>query len=130
MALRLARLATDWQPQRPELWLTLGVAQYRTGDYSAAAVAVRKSIDLKEGGDAVDWLFLAAIQHQTGERDQAQKWFDQGVAWIKANPGWPKARNRIWVAALRESLDLANRVLGRPARDGSVEGFMSAYSGR
>ena len=38
-----------------------------------------------DGGDAWDWLFLAMAHWQLGNKDEARKWYDQGVQWMQKN---------------------------------------------
>jgi hypothetical protein len=54
---------------------TLGVAQYRTGRYAEALVALTKSEKLKatnEGSRPADLAFLAIAQHQLRNKDEAK----------------------------------------------------------
>jgi serine/threonine protein kinase len=84
LAVRLGRQAIDWEPdQAAGFWNTLGVAHYRLGDWTSAAAAFHKSIELNRGGGPEDWLFLAAIEHHRGTREQARRWLDQSVAWLE-----------------------------------------------
>jgi eukaryotic-like serine/threonine-protein kinase len=86
LAVRLARKAVEWEPEQPAYWNTLGVAQYRAGDFAAAERSLQTSIKLSEGGTAVDWLFLACIKHHQGDRGESRRWFDQAVEWLRQNP--------------------------------------------
>jgi tetratricopeptide (TPR) repeat protein len=84
-AIRYAKQAIALAPEDRRFWNTLGVAHYRAGDLSAAAAALRKSMDLKAGGDPYDWFFLAMIHWQQGDRAEAHAWFDKSVAWMYTN---------------------------------------------
>jgi tetratricopeptide (TPR) repeat protein len=75
----LARQALDGTPQEGAFWNTLGVAHYRAGDPKATVAALQKSIQLRRGGDATDWFFLAMAHWQLGERDQASAWYEKAV---------------------------------------------------
>jgi tetratricopeptide (TPR) repeat protein len=79
-AVALAKRAVELSPKSRLIWNTLGVAQYRAGDYRAAVVALEKSCGLSEGGDSFDWFFLAMAHWRLGEREQARTWYDQAVA--------------------------------------------------
>ena len=81
-----AHKAVEWEPDQPAYWNTLGVAQYRAGDLSAADQSLQKSIGLSEGGTAVDWFFLACIRHHQGDSGESQRWYDQAVEWLRQNP--------------------------------------------
>ena len=91
LAVRLARKAADWEPTQAALWNTLGVACYRTGNWSAAASALQRAMDLKGGGDAADWFFLAALHHRQGDTKQARQWYDRAVARMQQSPDPDKA---------------------------------------
>ncbi len=83
-ARRLARQATELAPRDAEAWNTLAVAYYRSGQWQDAVDAIRKSIDLREGGDAWDWFYLAMSLWQLGSRDEALDWYSRGSQWAQA----------------------------------------------
>ncbi len=69
-------------------WNTLGVAQYRAGNWKACAEALQKSMALSKGGDANDWFFLAMARWQLGDKTDSRKWYDRAVPWMEKNqPG-------------------------------------------
>src|SRR5262249_44203206 len=80
-AVELAPKAVKLSPKEGKYWNTLGVAHYRAGNWKAALAALDQSVTLREGGDAVDHLFLAMAHGQLGNRDQAQRAYDQAVQW-------------------------------------------------
>jgi serine/threonine protein kinase len=84
-AVHLAKRAVDLESHDGNSWNTLGVAQYRAGEWQAAIDALGKSMELRGGGDAWDWLFLAMAHWQLGNKDEARKWYDQGVQWMQKN---------------------------------------------
>ncbi len=51
IALRLAKNAVEQEPQAGDYWNTLGVAHYRVGDGKEAIQALKKSMELRKGGD-------------------------------------------------------------------------------
>jgi tetratricopeptide (TPR) repeat protein len=68
-AVRLAQpVMTD---HNAPLWRYLAWSQYRSGFWREANKSLEKSRNLRAGGDAMDWLLLAMIHWQTGERFQA-----------------------------------------------------------
>ena len=90
----LARKAVQLAPGAGGCWNTLGVAQYRRGDWKAAIEALTKSTELSKGGDGNDWFFLAMAHWQKGGKAEARKWFDEGVAWTKdKDPKNPEFRH-------------------------------------
>src|SRR5262249_14367843 len=44
-----------------------------------------KSVQLRQGGDTVDFFFLAMAQWQLNEKDKARAWYDRAVAWMDKN---------------------------------------------
>jgi tetratricopeptide (TPR) repeat protein len=87
-AVELARRAVKLDPNAGDSQNTLGVALYRTGDWTAAIETLNKSIELRKGGDSHDYFFLAMAHWQLGAGDEARVWFAKGVRWMDANaPG-------------------------------------------
>jgi tetratricopeptide (TPR) repeat protein len=81
-AVELATRAVELAPADGHIWNTLGVARYRTTDWQGAVEALRKSMELRAGGDASDWLFLAMAHWQLDHKDEARRWYDKAVEWI------------------------------------------------
>jgi len=104
-ALRLARHATEVSAREPGAWRTLGIALYRNGQWQEAVGALQKSVQLRNGGEAWDWFYLAMALQQLGQQEEAKKWFAQGAAWAQ-NP-----RNFRQIRLLSEE---AAGVLGEP----------------
>jgi tetratricopeptide (TPR) repeat protein len=84
-AVELAKKAVQLAPKDGNCRNTLGVAHYRAGDWKAALAALDQSMDLRQGGDAVDWLFLAMAYRQLDNREEARKWFDRAVQSLEKN---------------------------------------------
>ena len=84
-AVELAKQAVALAPQVGNHWNTLGVAQYRAGDCLAAIESLTKSMELRKGGDAFDWFFLAMAHWQEDHHEEARKWFDQAAVWMEQN---------------------------------------------
>jgi serine/threonine protein kinase/Flp pilus assembly protein TadD len=79
LAVEEAKKAVALAPKEGGYWNTLGVAQYRAGDWKAALGALRRSMDLQKGGDSRDWFFLAMAHWQLGDKGQARQWYAQAV---------------------------------------------------
>jgi eukaryotic-like serine/threonine-protein kinase len=73
----------ELNPQNGGYVNTLGVAYYRTGDWKAAIAALEKSMELRKGGDSLDWFFLAMAHWQLGNKDEARRWYDKAVKWME-----------------------------------------------
>jgi tetratricopeptide (TPR) repeat protein len=84
-AVRLAREAVELAPGGADCWRTLGVAHYRAGGGQAAVAALQKVVELRSGGDAQEWLFLAMAYWQAGDRKQARYWYDRSLRWLETN---------------------------------------------
>jgi serine/threonine protein kinase/Tfp pilus assembly protein PilF len=63
-------------------WNTLGVALYRAGDYKGAIQALGRSMELHNGGDSIDWFFLAMAHWHLGDKKEARKWYDKALGGI------------------------------------------------
>ncbi len=94
-AVMLAEAAVGLDPDQGAFWNTLGIARYRAGDWKGAVAALERSVDLRSGGDAHDWLFLAMARWKLGDGETARKWYHQAVAGGRehgANPGLDRFR--------------------------------------
>jgi WD40 repeat protein/Flp pilus assembly protein TadD/tRNA A-37 threonylcarbamoyl transferase component Bud32 len=80
-SVELAKRAVELSSGTGEYWNTLGVAQYRVGDWQAAIVSLRKSIALREAADCSEFFFLALSCYQSGEMQMAREWYAKGVEW-------------------------------------------------
>jgi tetratricopeptide (TPR) repeat protein len=87
-AITLAREAARLDPRSENVWNTLGVVQYRAGDWDAARTALEKSMELRRGGDGLAFLFLAMTDWQLGEKTEARQWYDRAVQWIEKSNVW------------------------------------------
>lgn len=81
-AVGLAGKAVARAPEMGTYWNTLGVAHYRDGEFPSALIALSRSVELRSGGDAADYFFLAMAHERLGDREQARRWYDEGVRWM------------------------------------------------
>jgi serine/threonine protein kinase len=79
-AVRLAEQATRWAADRSSTWSALGICQYRAGNWAAASTALVKACAMQNGG-GVDRFYLAMAHWRLGEKEQAFRCYDEGVAW-------------------------------------------------
>lgn len=86
-AVDLARKAVQRAPKQADFRQTLGAACYRSGDFGEAVSELEKAVELRRGGDALDWLFLAAARRQLGRHDAARAARAEGLARIDSRPG-------------------------------------------
>jgi serine/threonine protein kinase len=84
-AIDLAQKAVQATPTAGNYWITLGIAHYRVGQWTDALAAFQQAAKLRNGGDGLDWLFLAMTHGRLGEKEQGRKWYDQAVEWMEKN---------------------------------------------
>ena len=70
-------------PSAGHYWRYLALAQYRSQQWQAAANSIQQAMDLRQGGDAFDWLLLAMSQWQLGQKDAALEKYAQAQEAIK-----------------------------------------------
>jgi superkiller protein 3 len=80
-----AKKATELSPELELAWGTLGEAYYRNGQWQEAIAALDKMLALLKGDDGEIFFFLAMAHHRAGHKDEARKWYDKCVAWMKEN---------------------------------------------
>lgn len=73
-ALRLA-------PEKGEWVNTKAICHYRLGDWKASLADLEKSMQLRDGGDAIDWYFVAMVHHQLGDSQEASQWLARAITW-------------------------------------------------
>jgi tetratricopeptide (TPR) repeat protein/roadblock/LC7 domain-containing protein len=101
LAMRYAQAACELAPENGALRNTLGVAQYRTGDWKAAIAALEKSMELSDnsGGEEVDWFFIGMCRWQQGDKKLAKKWYDAArmrtTTWMAGNEGANQLKGEI-----------------------------------
>jgi WD40 repeat protein/Flp pilus assembly protein TadD len=111
-AVELAQRAVGLAPLEGNYWNTLGVAEYRAGDWHSAETALRKSMSLRGGGDSADWFFLAMVTWNQGEKDRAHNWYRAARLWMtRSSPNEELQRFRSEAAAL---LGLPVRISSEP----------------
>ena len=101
LALALAREAVELAPKDDACWNTLGLAEYRAGNWQAAKEAILKSIELARAspdmmkvgrsevrrlnaggqGGPFDWLVLAMTEWQLGNQQDARHWYSKARAY-------------------------------------------------
>ena len=83
---RAVALAKHVLPARAgHYWRYLALAQYRSGDWQDAADSIQQAMDLRQGGDAYDWLLLAMAHWQLGQKEEAIERYTQAQEAIKAS---------------------------------------------
>src|SRR5262249_37570074 len=57
IAVEFARKAVELAAEDANVWTTLGVVQFRAGNWQEAITALQKSQDLRKGGAGLNWFF-------------------------------------------------------------------------
>jgi tetratricopeptide (TPR) repeat protein/serine/threonine protein kinase/WD40 repeat protein len=84
-AVELAKKAVEMESEEGNYWNTLGVAHCRAGNWKAAIAALEKSMSLRKGGDAFDYVFLAMAHQQLVQKEEARKWYEKTIDWMQKN---------------------------------------------
>jgi serine/threonine protein kinase len=84
-AVAVAKQALAKAPGQARFWNTLGVAQYRAGQFDDARRTLLKSIELGNGGSSEDWFFLAMTCRRLGQEEEARRWYGKVLAWVDKN---------------------------------------------
>jgi tetratricopeptide (TPR) repeat protein len=71
-AVPLFQKALDMEPENPLLWLNLGIARQRLGDYDEALASLGHALLLKDGL-AEAWVAMGLIFYERGEFDLAEE---------------------------------------------------------
>ena len=81
MAVKAAERAAQFEPDQVAIENTLGSAYYRDGQWRHAIEALEKSMELRNGGDAFQWFFVAMTLWRLGDQAQARAWYDIAIEW-------------------------------------------------
>jgi tetratricopeptide (TPR) repeat protein len=85
-AVQLAQKAVQLDSKNGGHWNTLGVAQYRAGNWPEAIDALQKSNQILKGSHySFNAFFLAMAHRQLGNQEKAQQFYQQAVTWMQKN---------------------------------------------
>ncbi|GHV96131.1 hypothetical protein AGMMS50293_24510 [Spirochaetia bacterium] len=97
-AIPLFRKALIMEPGNPLLWLNLGIAQQRTGDYEEAIDSFHRALAI-EDDIAEAWASMGLIYYEMEEFDLAEECYQSSIA---RNDGDPKTWNNLGVLYFTE----------------------------
>ncbi|MCZ6787687.1 MAG: rhomboid family intramembrane serine protease [Planctomycetota bacterium] len=80
-AVELALEAFKAEPKDAATMDTLGTALYRLGKSQAALEALEKAMAMRSEDAEVSAFFRAMVHWQLGQKDEARRWYERGVAW-------------------------------------------------
>jgi tetratricopeptide (TPR) repeat protein len=78
-AVELAKQAVALDPKNGGLWNTLGVAQYRAGDFKAAVHALNTAREIEPDMSNHPAFFLAMAHWQLKDKGKARQWYEISV---------------------------------------------------
>jgi tetratricopeptide (TPR) repeat protein len=85
-AFELARKLVERAPSEGMYRNTLGVAEYRAGDWKAAIASLDMSRVMLNGNfESFNLFFLAMAHWQLGDKEQAGNYYRQAVQWMEKN---------------------------------------------
>ena len=84
-AVLMAKKAVELDPGFGKYWNTLGVACFRAGQPDLCLKALEKSVELRAGGDAYDWYFMAMAHAAASNPKEARSCYDRASRWRMTN---------------------------------------------
>ncbi|MDR0444392.1 MAG: tetratricopeptide repeat protein [Treponema sp.] len=97
-AIPLFRKALDIEPENPLLWLNLGLAQQRTGDYNEAIESFQRAVFINDDL-AEAWLSMGLIHYERMEFELAEECY---LSALSRNEDDPKTWNNLGVLYFNE----------------------------
>ena len=117
---RAVDLAKRVLPQQAgHYWRYLALAQYRSDQWQDAADSIQQAMDLRQGGDAFDWLLLAITHWQLGRKEEAIQWYTKAHDAIET--GKPIFYEYLGVMAVERLRSEAATLLGAQTKDTNEE---------
>jgi tetratricopeptide (TPR) repeat protein len=92
-AIPLFRKALIMEPENPLLWLNLGIAQQRTGDYEEAVDSFQRAVCI-DNGLAEAWVSLGLIYYEIEQFDLAEECYHSA---LQRDENAPKTWNNLGV---------------------------------
>ena len=99
-AIPLFRKALSIEPENPLLWLNLGIAQQRTGEYNEAIESFHRALVIDDGLDEA-WLSMGLIYYETNEFELSEECY---LSAISHNESDPKTWNNLGVLYFNQGI--------------------------
>jgi serine/threonine protein kinase/Tfp pilus assembly protein PilF len=107
-ALELASNARVHAPKDARVWVVLGAAQYRAGNWNDALRSLEKSAEFPSYRDGAGRLFLAMTHWQLGNEQRAHHWYHRAVGWAEEKGTTKDAVFRCLLGEAAELLEMDN----------------------
>jgi len=78
-AVESGKRAVKLAPTNGSFWNTLGIAQFRAGDWRAAAEALETARELSGGRNHADLFILAMAYWRMGDKEKARREYEEAV---------------------------------------------------
>ncbi|HEY6446871.1 MAG TPA: serine/threonine-protein kinase [Acidobacteriaceae bacterium] len=98
-ALQLARTSVKTPPTDPAMETTLGLAEYRNGNWDASVAALQQAMRLDQGEEPADFLVLSMADWQRGDQADAATLFQKGAQGAAAEKQISPAQKMLWAEA-------------------------------
>jgi eukaryotic-like serine/threonine-protein kinase len=99
-ALQLARTSVKTPRGDSSMYTTLGLAEYRSGNWDPAVAALDQGIHMDQGKEPADFLVLSMADWQRGDKNDAATFFQKGADEAAAKKDSP-TEQRLWSEAAK-----------------------------
>jgi tetratricopeptide (TPR) repeat protein len=87
-------------PKKSRYLHGLGLILYRMADFPGAIQAMKDAIAEAAGDDPWAWIVLALAHRKLGRHDEARRWLEKSLAWLKKDDGdrsWDQVLHLRWL---------------------------------
>jgi Flp pilus assembly protein TadD len=100
-ALVHARRAVELSREDGSFQNTLGIVELSNSHLREAESALRKSMEIRAGGDPYDWFPMAVVCARQGRKEEARRWFDRAEASPDAKERSDAGLLQLWIEAAK-----------------------------
>jgi tetratricopeptide (TPR) repeat protein len=94
-AITLSKQALQLAPESRDGWKVLGMAEHRSGHWTAAIEALEKWAKLNPDDDPEAALSFAIAHGRLAHKEDADKWYHQAVRWMNQKGSWNEEVRRL-----------------------------------